>query len=197
MAIGLRTGGKLRLHLITADGANLRRIADEIEIQGAASWSPDGRWIVTGGRDARGLGLFKVPVAGGPPTRIVAGQAFNPVWSPDGALIVYTGANVGPDAPLLAVRPDGSAVPFPAIRVRRDGSRARFLPDGSGLVYMQGSSAAQDFWLLDLASKKTRPLTHLQNSSAMQTFDLTPDGKRIVFDRLRENSDLVLIDLEK
>jgi Tol biopolymer transport system component len=197
VAIGLRSGGKLRLHLITADGANLRRIADEIEIQGAASWSPDGKWIVTGGRDAHGLGLFKIPAAGGPPTRIVAGQAFNPVWSPGGALIVYTGANVGPDAPLMAVRPDGTAVPFPAIRVRRDGVRARFLPSGNGLVYMQGSSAAQDFWLLDLASRKTRPLTHLHNPSAMLEFDVTPDGKHIVFDRLRENSDLVLIDLER
>src|SRR5579872_1059077 len=71
VAIGLRSGGKLRLHLITADGANLRRIADDIEIQGAASWSPDGQWIATGGRDARGLGLFKIPAAGGAPTRIV------------------------------------------------------------------------------------------------------------------------------
>lgn len=62
---------------------------------------------------------------------------------------------------------------------------------------MQGRSAAQDFWLLDLALLKTRPLTHLQNPSAMQAFDITPDGKHIVFDRLRENSDLVLIDLEK
>jgi hypothetical protein len=31
----------------------------------------------------------------------------------------------------------------------------------------------------------------------MLTFDITPDGKQIVFDRLRENSDIVLIDLPK
>ena len=29
----------------------------------------------------------------------------------------------------------------------------------------------------------------------MRTFDVTPDGKQIVFDRLLENSDIVLIDL--
>jgi len=29
----------------------------------------------------------------------------------------------------------------------------------------------------------------------MRTFDITPDGKRIVFDRLRENSNILLIDL--
>jgi hypothetical protein len=30
----------------------------------------------------------------------------------------------------------------------------------------------------------------------MSSFDVTPDGKRIVFDRLRELSDVVLIDLK-
>ena len=54
---------------------------------------------------------------------------------------------------------------------------------------------AQDFWLLDLVTKKTRQLTQLHNSAAMRTFDITRDGRSIVFDRLRENSDIVLIDL--
>jgi hypothetical protein len=31
----------------------------------------------------------------------------------------------------------------------------------------------------------------------MRTFDITPDGKHIVFDRIRDNSDIVLIDLQK
>ena len=52
----------------------------------------------------------------------------------------------------------------------------------------------RDFWLLDLASKKSRLLARFSDPSAMRSFDITPDGKRIVFDRLRENSDLVVID---
>ena len=60
---------------------------------------------------------------------------------------------------------------------------------------MQGSGPWQDFWLLDLPMKKTRQLTRLSNTAAMRTFDITPDGKQIVFDRMRENSDIVLIDL--
>ena len=31
----------------------------------------------------------------------------------------------------------------------------------------------------------------------MRTFDITPDGKHIVFERARENSDVVLIDLAR
>jgi len=131
------------------------------------------------------------------PVRLVAGQALNPVWSPDGTLIVYAGTNVRTFAPLLAVRPDGTSVKLPEIDLRRSGERVRFLPDGKSLIYMQSLLTSQDFWLLDLASMKSRPLTRLQNRASMRTFDVTSDGKQIVFDRLRENSRVVMIDLPK
>ena len=172
-----------------------RTLAESIEVEGAASWSPDGKWIVTGGNDGSGKGLFKIPVDGGPPVRLTKGEATNPVWSPDGRLIVYTGAIVGIVAPLQATLPDGRPVDLPKIDVSNGGERYRFLPDGKSLIYMQGDTGPQDFWSLDLATKKSRQLTRLSNRAAMRTFDITPDGKQIVFDRLRENSDIVLIDL--
>ena len=60
-----------------------------------------------------------------------------------------------------------------------------------------------DFWLLDLVTKKTRALTHLSNQGRLgrfdtsSGFDIISDGKHIVFDRSRENSDIVLIDLPR
>jgi Tol biopolymer transport system component len=197
VAIVLRRIAKRQLHVLSADGAELQPIAEEINVQGTSCWSPDGRWIVTGGSDATGPGLFKIPLEGGSLVRLVSGPALNPVWSPDGSLIVYAGTNVSTFAPLLAVRPDGTSVQLPQISVRRLGERVRFLPDGKSLIYMQGLLASQDFWLLDLASMKSRPLTRLQNRAAMRTFDVTSDGKQIVFDRLRENSQVVMIDLPK
>jgi hypothetical protein len=71
----------------------------------------------------------------------------------------------------------------------------RFLPDGSGLVYMQDRGAFRDFWLLDLANMKKRRLTRLDPRGLTRTFDITPDSQRIVFDRLSPNSDIVLIEL--
>jgi Tol biopolymer transport system component len=100
-------------------------------------------------------------------------------------------------APLLAVRPDGSGVGLPEISVRRLGERARFSPNGETLIYMQGLLASQDFWSLDTATMKSRQLTRLENRATMRSFDITPDGKQIVFDRLRQNSDVVLIELPK
>ena len=107
---------------------------------------------------------------------------------------MYTGQNVSVDAPLLAIRADGTKVELPAIRLRVEGKRYRFLPNGQALVYAQGPFPAQK-GLLDLATKKSRQLSRLNNSAATQSFDVTADGKQIVFDRVRENSDIVLIDV--
>ncbi|MBV8072900.1 MAG: serine/threonine-protein kinase [Acidobacteriaceae bacterium] len=197
VAIVLRRTGKRQLHILSSDGAEIQPIADTIQVQGAGCWSPDEKWIVTGGSDGTGPGLFKIPLEGGSPVRLVAGQALNPVWSPAGDLIVYSGRNVRTFAPLLAVRPNGTQVELPEISVRRLGERVRFSPNGKSMIYMQGLLTSQNFWILDLPTMKSRPLTNLQDRGTMRTFDITPDGKRIVFDRLRENSDVVLIDLPK
>jgi Tol biopolymer transport system component len=197
VAVVLGKGGTRHLAIMSADGTGLRGLAEAIDIQGTADWSPDGAWIATGGSTAQGAALFKIPVDGGAPVALVAGQAINPVWSPDGNLIVYDGALVpGQVAPLLGVRPDGAPVELPPVRVS-SGSQ-RFLPNGSGLVYLpRNSNQSPDFWLLDLATGKQRQLTRLSNLGTLGTFDLTPDGKHIVFDRSRENSHIVLIERSK
>jgi Tol biopolymer transport system component len=181
---------------VAADGSESSVIAPKIDVEGSADWSPDGNWIVTGGNDGKGPGLFRIPVAGGEPVRLTANVGRNPVWSPDGSMIAFAGPNVFTLAPLLAVRPDGTPVKIPEIRTQRDGERMRFTPDGRGLVFMRAEEATpwQDFWLLDLRTMNTRRLTRLTDRATMRTFDVTPDGKRIVFDRLRENSAVILID---
>jgi Tol biopolymer transport system component len=195
VALILRRNGKRRLHVVTADGAEVQPLAESFDVQGTAAWSPDGRWIAACGNDGSGPGLFKIPTSGGAPVRLRTDTLTNPVWSPDGELIVYEGPASSGKSPLLAMRPDGTRVELPEIRVQVQGERARFVPDGRALVYMLGPF--HDFWWLDLATQKTRRLTSFRSTDAVRTFDITPDGKHIVFDRLRENSDIVLIDLPR
>jgi serine/threonine protein kinase len=196
VAFALRRDGKQQLHLMAADGTRVRPLSSDVDVRGTASWSPDGKWIVVAGSDRKGLGLFKLPVDGGSPIRIATGPYLDPVWSPRGDLIVYSGPQLFTLAPLLAVHPDGTPVKLPEIKVQREGERARFLPDGTSLVYMLGNTLAeQDFWLLDLSTMRSRRLTRLSSSAVMRTFDIARDGSRIVFDRLTEDSDVFLIDL--
>jgi Tol biopolymer transport system component len=199
VAIIVRREGKRRLAIVSADGRSTRALAPSIDIQGQAGqgtvdWSPDGNSIVTGGDDGKGLGLFVIPVNGGPPVRLVAGKANNPIWSPDGQLILYAGNFFTGQIELLGVRPDGTPVALPPVRTRPGGYR--FLPNGKGLVYLP-TFASLDFWLIDFATKTPRQITRLSNQGALSTFDITPDGKAIVFDRSRENSDIVLIERPK
>jgi Tol biopolymer transport system component len=195
--IVVRRNGKQTLHLIAADGSQVRPLAETIDVRGSASWKPDGKWIVTGGNDGTGEGLFMIPVGGGSPVRLTSGDARNPVWSPTEPLIVYAGKNVAGGEPLQALRSDGSPVALREISLPTLGERVRFLPDGKGLIYMQGSLTWQDFWMLDLTTQKIRQLSHLNNTASMRTFDIPPDGKQIVFDRKRDNSDIQLIDLPR
>jgi Tol biopolymer transport system component len=185
---------------MSADGTNRRTLAPSIDIegasgQGAAEWSPDGTRIVAGGRDQQGPALFLISADGnGAPVRLVEGNWVNPIWSPDGNVIVYAGQSIVGTVDLLGVRPDGTSIDLPRVSARPGGYR--FLPNGSGIVYLPRIQGL-DFWLFDFATKKSRPLTGLSNEGALRTFDITPDGKYIVFDRSRQNSDIVLIDLPK
>jgi Tol biopolymer transport system component len=196
LAFSLTRDGKRQVHVMTADGTGLRPLSSDVDVRGTASWSPDGKWIVVAGSDHNGEGLFKLPADSGSPVRIATGRFLDPVWSPRGDLIVYCGPQLFTLTPLLAVHSDGTPANLPDIKVQREGERVRFLPDGKGLVYMLGDTLAeQDFWLLDLITMHSRRLTKLSSPAVMRTFDITPDGKRIVFDRLTEDSDILLIDL--
>ena len=197
VAFALRRDGKQQMHVMAADGTRLRPLSSDVDVRGTASWSPDGKWIVVAGSDRNGSGLFKLPVDGGSPIRIATGPYLDPVWSPRGDLIVYSG-HAGVHARsrcwqcTRTVRRRSCRRSTCSAKV----SGRAFCPTARGLVYMLGNTLAeQDFWLLDLSTMRSRRLTRLSSSAVMRTFDITPDGSRIVFDRLPEDSDILLIDL--
>ena len=64
---------------------------------------------------------------------------------------------------------------------------------GKDLISLLDFSNEQLQGMLDLASGESRRLTRLAVTSTMRTFDITPDGRSIVFDRLSDESDVVLI----
>jgi Tol biopolymer transport system component len=190
-----------RKHLLTimsANGTDSRTLAPSLDTYGTADWSPNGDSIATAGVDATGRpGLFKIAVDGehaGEPLRLADGEAINPTWSPDGHVLVYGGPFARGQASLFAVRPDGTRVELPPLRVSPGGYR--FLRDGTGLVYLPRPESL-DFWLFDLRTRTSRKLTSLSRHGTIRRFDITPDGKQIVFDRVRQNSDIVLIELPK
>jgi Tol biopolymer transport system component len=195
ICFSVRSAGQAQLYVMASDGTNAHRIAEGLDVRDA-SWSPDGKWIVVAANEAGGAQpLYLVPFAGGPPQRLVDGVTYSPVWSPDGRFIAYAEARQGRAWGLKGVTPDKQPVPLPELTLARNGNRYRFMPDGKSLVVMQGEIRAQNFWRLDLASNRLTRLTDLKPGAEMRSFDVSPDGTTILFDRYRENSDVVLIDL--
>lgn len=172
-------------------------VAADLEVRGTPSWSPDGQWIAIAARAPQGMRVYKVPMNGGAPIQLVDSVSSNPVWSPDGTFILYSGTARGRSVPVSAVSPDGKRFPLPfgTLIVDRLGDSYRFLPSGGQLVVKLGGFRRQDFWLLDLTTGHRRRLTRLGAGAAINAFDVSPNGREIVFEWARENSDVALIEL--
>ena len=151
---------------------------------------PTARRIVTGGRNGAGLGSVCDPGR-----RWFASAPRNRPGHEPGVVTRRLSHRVRGDEccrspALAAVRPDGTPVELPEIQVSTGNQNHRFLPNGTGIVYMQSASAGlslrvatfRDLWLLDLATKAKRHLAHLTGDYTTQSFDITPDSKH---DRLR------------
>ena len=198
VAFSVRQEGHTRLYRAAGGGANPALLTPSLEVRGAPSWSPDGRWVAVSGGGADGPGLFKVPARGGSPARLLKSLCFHPLWSPDGRFIVYAEDDQsGGTLRVRAITPEGSPVPVADLRVSYVSDPYRFVPGSKNLVVLQGGIAGmpQNFWLVDLESGRRRQLTKFgPTTTTIRSFDVTADGKTIVFDRTRENADIVLIE---
>jgi Tol biopolymer transport system component len=196
-----RKDGRSRLYLMNADGLNVQLLTAAFDVRGPASWSPDGKWVVVAGNDGSGTYVFKVSVEDGTAVRLTDTAAYNPVWSPTGQIIVYSEPLQGSTFLTKAITPDKIPVPIPDIRVSyRMGTPYRFVADGTELVFVKEGlfiGGARNFYTVNLQTGQQRQLTDLKTSAQMRTFDVMPGGKQIVFDRLRENADIALIDLPR
>ena len=199
-----RRAERWQLYVMAGDGSGARAIAESLDVLGGPTMSPDGRWIAAVVAEAGMTPLYKIPVDGGAPVRLVEssdGVVSQPVWSPDGKLIAHAVSKGGQGTHIRAVTPEGEPLSLPDVEVMPFGAAYRFLPDSSALVVLKGVGVSAysvrngNFWRVDLASGETRQLTEMKPGYDTGAFDVSLDGRQIIFDRHRENSDIVLIDL--
>jgi len=96
---------------------------------------------------------------------------------------------------LKGVTAEAAAHPLPALTLTRGARHLAFLPGGRALVFLRGEIQHKNLWLVDLETGAERQLTNLPADFEIGDFDISPDGREVVLERVQERSDVVLLDL--
>jgi serine/threonine protein kinase/Tol biopolymer transport system component len=193
IAFSVDDGGKTLLYIMDQDGARVRVLSDSLALRGNPAWAPDGQSIVSAVvRDGEPR-LTRIFLNGDPPLTLVSEYSVDPVWSPDGRFLIYSGADVGTTFPLRAAAADGRPYPLPTVILSR-GARAEFFRDPQTLAILGGDIGHQNSSLLDLRSGVQHVLAELPADFVVRDFDISAADSEIVFDRLQVSSDIALIE---
>jgi Tol biopolymer transport system component len=197
VAFSVRQNGKTLLCAMQADGTNARVVADSLDLQGEPAWAPDGQSITSAANDHGVPHLFRVPIHGGSPTPFVGEYSVDPAWAPDGSIVLYSGPDIGTIFSVKAVTAVAAPHPLPALTLTRGARHLAFLPGGRAVVVLRGEIQHKDLWLINLETSAERQLTHLAPEFDIRDFDISPDGRDMVIERVQERSNVVLLDLTR
>jgi Tol biopolymer transport system component/DNA-binding winged helix-turn-helix (wHTH) protein len=197
IAFSVRQHGRTLLYVMQADGRNARIVTDSLDLQGAPAWAPDGQSITSAAGDHGVPHLFQVPIDGRSPTLFVREYSVDPTWAPDGRFVVYSGPDIGTTFSVKAVTAEAAAHLLPALALTRGARHLALLSGGRALVLLRGEIQHKNLWLIDLETGAERQLTNLTPDFDIRDFDISPDGREVVLERVQEHSDIVLLDLPR
>jgi Tol biopolymer transport system component len=195
IAFSVRQRGRTLLYVMQADGTSARVVTDSFDLQGAPAWAPDGQSITSAVNDRGVPHLYRVPVDGGSPTPFVQEYSMDPAWAPDGSFVLFSGPDIGTSSQMKAVGAEGAVHPLSSITLTRGARHVAFLPQGRSLVLLRGEIQHKNLWLIDLDTGAERQLTDLTPDFDIRDFDISPDGREVVLERVQERSEVMLLDL--
>ncbi len=197
IAFSVRQHGQPALYVMQSDGTNAQIVSGSLDLQGSPAWMPDGQSLITAANDHGVPHLFRVPLAGGSPIVFVKEYSIDPAWTPDGRLLVYSGPDIGTTFSLKAVMADATAHSIPSLTLTRGARHLVFMPGGRAVVLLRGEIQHKNLWLIDLETGAEHQLTNFAPDFDIRDFDISPDGREFVLERLQERSDVVLLDIPR
>jgi Tol biopolymer transport system component len=195
IAFSVRQQKRSLLYMMRDDGTNARVVADSLNLQGSPTWEPDGKSL-TSAVDIQGVPqLFRIPIDGSPPVPLVREYSVDPAWTPDGQFVFYSGPDIGTSFSVKATAVAATAHSLPGMTLARGARHLAFLPGGKKLAVLGGDMNHKNLFLVDIETGAQQQLTSLPEDFDVRDFDVSPDGKEVVFERVQQRSDLILLDL--
>lgn len=197
IAFTAESHGARQLYVVDSDGGHPRTIGTPQGLRGTLAWAPDSLSIVAAIAQDGEPRLSRIFLDGRSPQQLVSEYSVDPAWSPDGKFFVYSGADVGTTFPLRASEPDGRTYRMAGLILTRGARRVVFAPNSGSLVILRGEIGHKNFWLLNPQTGAERQLTDLPSKYALGDFDISADGKEIIFERTQDSSSLALFELAR
>jgi len=189
-----------------ADGSGLHQMTHRAGDRGPSSWSRDGRWIYFSSDRTGRREIWRLAVDGSSEQQVTREGGYFPFESWDGRTLFYKRMEHPVDGPLLARSTAGG----------QERSVAKCVPDWSyavashGVFYLEcdppggvtlaSTSAANRnprltlrYW--DAQTGRYRPIATLDTGGwGSYGMSLSPDGERILFTRVKGDSELMMIE---
>jgi len=198
VAFSVRQHGRSLLYVMQADGTNTRIVSSSLNLQGAPAWTPDGHSVTSAAEENGTPHLFRISLDGRSVTRLIREYSLDPAWRPDGRSVLYFGPDIATTFSINAVGTEATAHSSPVLTLNRGAARhLAFLPDGKTILFLQGDMQHKNVWRRDLETGGERQITNFDPDFHVRDFDISPDGREMVVERVQERSDVVLIDLPK
>jgi Tol biopolymer transport system component len=94
VAFSVEQGGRTALYVMDADGTNVRVVTDAFALRGTPAWTTDGKSLTSAVIVNGTPQLFRISLDG-TSVPLVQDYAVDPVWSPRGDFVVYSGPDIG------------------------------------------------------------------------------------------------------
>ena len=137
------------LTLVELGTSASRRFTFKPELVTAPSWSPDGRFIAYASTRNGAFGIFLVPATGVGTEETLAGtgDARNPVFSPDGRLLLYERSDPKAQYDLWVVPLSGDRRPRPFLQTEASETHASFSPNGRWVAYTSDAAGRAEVYV--------------------------------------------------
>ena len=181
--------GVLCLWRIDIDGSNPTQLTNETSE--VPRFGPDHRTIVYIS-NVNKYTLSTVSIDGGEPRPLTTKEAIWPVFSPDGSRIACLYLEQPNSAYKISIIPANGGAPITTFP-QPSGMNVplRWTPDGKALLYGITRRGVTNLWMHPLEGGAPKQLTNF-TSDRIHSFEVSRDGKQLVFSRGTTSSDVVL-----